>query len=371
MTARSAKANISIEALQHNLSVVKHYAPKKKVMCALKANAYGHGLLAVAKALQAADGFALAHLSEALALRAAGFEQEIIVLQGPQSLDDVAEFEKFNLHAAIHHKHQLELIKASALKIWLKVNTGMNRLGFALDEVESVKNDIKRFDNVELIALLTHFANADLIQTEKLAVEDQLAIFKSISSENMSVSTSNSGGLIQTAELKVFESEQEEWVRPGIMLYGVNPFEESSKTSLDLKPVMSLSAPIIAINQCKKGDSVGYGASWQAQTDSLIAVIAMGYGDGYPRHAKNNTPVIINGHICPLVGRVSMDLITVDITAIAHELVKIGDDALLWGEGTFGKERKYLPVETIAEYSNTIAYELLCAVSDKVHYNYN
>lgn len=356
---RNAIATIDLSALKANLAVVKKYAPHSKVMCAIKANAYGHGLLEAATALDAADGFAVAQVNEAIALRDAGIQQSITVLQGPANQYQLDLFEKNKLTAVIHHAHQLALIATSRLSVWLKINTGMNRLGFAIEDAQAAIDKIKQSKSLKLLGLFTHMANSDLPKSSSFTNE-QLSLFNQYK-QDLHASVANSATLIH------WQNAQFDWVRPGIMLYGVNPFSENVNLSEELLPVMSLTAPIIAINNCKKGDAIGYGSTWRAERDSKIAVVGIGYGDGYPRHAKNNTPVLINGQQCPLVGRVSMDLITVDITDL-HTTMSIGDTATLWGVDADTATR--LAVEKVAESADTIAYELLCAVYGRVQYQY-
>lgn len=359
---RSALAHIHLAALQHNLSIVKSYAPNSKVMCAVKANAYGHGLIETAQALQAADGFAVADLSEALALRHAGIVQTLLVLQGPQSKDDIALFEEHNISTVIHHAFQVPLLEHANISVWIKVNTGMNRLGFLPDEVEGVLKTIGHYKQLRLEGLFSHMADADFADSRG-TTDAQLALLNKINNKRYPLSTANSASLLH------WPQSQQDWVRPGIILYGVNPFIDSSKTDADLQAAMTLSAPIIAINTCLKGQKVGYAGKWQAERDSKIAVVAIGYGDGYPRHAKNGTPVLINGKTYPLVGRVSMDLLTVDITDADN--IHLFDHAVLWGEQQWQGKKVVLAVEKVAECADTIAYELLCAVYGRVNYNYN
>lgn len=359
MIHRNAIATVDLSAIAANLSVVKKYAPKSQVMCAVKANAYGHGLLETANALQAADGFAVAHIREAIALREAGMQQVITVLQGPAHQYDVDQFEKYKLCAVIHHKHQLVLIEHSRLTVWLKINTGMNRLGFAEDQAQQVIEEIKQFPTVKFAGLFTHMANSDR-PNSSTATTDQLDVFNQYK-QDLKSSVANSATLVH------WQQAQYDWVRPGIMLYGINPFSEHYPIDPALRAAMTLTAPVIAVNTCKKNATVGYGSTWRATRDSTLAVIGIGYGDGYPRHAKNDTPVLIHGKRYPLVGRVSMDLITVDITDLSTS-VSVGDIATLWGSDAANSA--CLPIECVAEHADTIAYELLCAVYGKVAYRY-
>lgn len=352
---RTAVATIDLAALRHNFAMVKRYSPSSQVLAVIKANAYGHGLLPVAKALSVADGFAVACLAEARALRAVT-DQRIVVLQGFQSPEELQIFSEHSIEAVVHQPWQIDTILNTALprpvNLWLKFNTGMNRLGLNADSLSAI-NSLEECAQVDALHLMTHMACADDRSDD--FTQQQLVEFEHLCAGiDLPRSIANSATLIAHADARV------EWLRPGIMLYGVNPFLEGVGADLDLKSVMQLSTRLIAINDCQQGDMVGYGGHWVCPKDMRIGVAAIGYGDGYPRHAENGTPVLINGQLCPLVGRVSMDMVTVDLSVCEH--VAIGDEVVLWGES--------LPVETIASHTGTIPYELLCNVYGRVNYHY-
>lgn len=354
MGIRSATAVINLAALVNNFNQIKKQAKNSQVLAVLKANAYGHGLERIAKALPQADAFGVARIDEALALRAGGVVKPIVLLEGFFSEKDLEICAANNFQTIIHNEHQLLAIEnaklSSPLKVWLKVDTGMHRLGVEPEDFERFYTRLKQSENVQTdIILMSHLACAD-DTTEKTTV-NQVALFESLcTKKNEERSMANSAGIW------AWPKSHYQWVRPGLMLYGVSPMSNNQRQNKNIIPVMTLQASLIAIRKVKAGDSVGYGGAWQCQTDTNIGVIAIGYGDGYPRHANNGTPVLLNNRIVPLVGRVSMDMITVDLGKnITDEL---GDMATLWGED--------LSVELIAEHATTIPYELLCNISRRV-----
>ena len=348
------KAIINLAALRHNFLVAKRAALHSKIMAVIKADAYGHGVLAVAKALTAADGFAVARLDEALQLRQAGIKKPILVLTGFALTSEVPVFADNELDAVVHSEHQLTLLDKARVKrpltIWLKINTGMNRLGIDPSWVDDVYNRLSLSEKVrQPIKLMTHLSCADDIDNQE--TERQITIFdRTVDGKNGEQSIANSAGLLN------WQYAQRHWVRPGIMLYGANPFEKTLVSKDVLQAVMTLQSVVIALRIVKKGQSVGYGNSWVADKTSLIATIGIGYGDGYPRRAAEGTPVLIAGQEAFLVGRVSMDTINVNVTACQG--ISIGDEVILWGEG--------LPVEDIARKCATISYDLLCGVTNRV-----
>jgi len=346
MSLRSAEAFIDFQALQHNFQRVKQYAPNSRVMAVIKADAYGHGIIHVARALDQADGFAVAHISEAISLREAGIIQPITVFQGFQSADQLAQMVAFNLRPTIYQSWQVDMLEqqlSGRLSVWLKVNTGMGRLGVQPSEAAELWSRLKQNSCVKELGLSSHFANADC--PEHLSNQQQIDCFQNLASQfQAQTSLANSAGLIS------FPQAHGDWVRPGIMLYGASPILDNSALSLDLKPVMQLKSPLIAINYLKKGDSLGYGSLWQCPEDMPVGIAAIGYGDGYPRHAPLGTPVWLNGKISQLIGRVSMDVISIDLRTI--ENARVGDEVVLWG--------KEVAVDEVAKSAETIAYELLC-----------
>ncbi len=342
---RSARIQIDGEALRHNLGRVKAYAPSSKVMAVIKANAYGHDVLAAASYLDAADAFALAMPAEAVALRRAGCSRPLIVLQGFANQEELKLCSRYDLQPVIHQQWQAELLYSASrfsLDVWLKIDTGMHRLGVPLEAVDQAYQTLKSAAVVHSIQFMSHFANAD--DPSHLLNNKQLESFINVIPESDAQrSIANSAAVISNV------SSHLEWVRPGIMLYGSSPLLERSAEELDLRPVMQFESRLAAIQYVRKGETIGYGSTWQCPEDMPVGVVAAGYGDGYPRHAPSGTPVWINGHLCPSVGRVSMDSICVDLRGVdaSH-----GDRAVLWG--------RELSVDTVASHAGTISYELLC-----------
>ena len=351
---RNARASIDLAALRHNLARVRDAAPRSRVMAAVKAEAYGHGMLRIAEALADADGFAVACLDEALALRDAGIEKPILVLQGAQSEAQLEAAATHEVSLCIHHQQQLRQLETARLSrpvsVWLKIDSGMHRLGVAPGEAPSIHAALAASANVKgTPALMTHFARAD--ERDADATPAQIKTF-----DDAITGLAGEQSLANSAAILAWPHSHRDWVRPGSILDGSSPFVNGDATQDGLKPVMTLRAPLIAIRQMKKGDAIGYGASWTCPEDMPIGCIAIGYGDGYPRHAPSGTPVLINGQRAPLAGRVSMDLLTVDLRGIA---AKVGDSVTLWGRG--------LSVDEIARHAGTISYELTCSVGPNVH----
>lgn len=352
---RASKIHIDTAALAHNVQCIRQLASASKILAVVKADAYGHGLTTVASALQAhTDGFGVCCLEEALTIRKLGIDTPIVLLEGFCSADELPLLVQYDLQCVIHHHYQLDLLAQARLNeplpVWLKVNTGMNRLGFSPEEVRQVWDRLQQCPSVRApIRLMTHFADAD--KTEKSTTANQIRLFKQIHNDFPVASS-----LANSAAILAWPQSHAEWNRPGIMLYGVSPFADSTGRDHDLQPVMTLSSQLIAIRRCRKEAAVGYGGHWLCPEDMDIGIVAVGYADGYPRNAGNGTPVLVNGRIAPLAGRVSMDLLSVDLRQ--HPDAQIGDPVVLWGQG--------LPVETIAQYSDTIPYELLCHVSARV-----
>jgi alanine racemase len=345
---RPLKAFINQASLRHNLSIVRQLTPKSKIMSVVKANGYGHGLINVAQGLNESDGFAVLTLNEAIDLRENGFEQDILLLEGAFESYEISIAAKMRINLVVHNQHQLEMINDAKLKqpidIHFKINTGMNRLGFNPQDSREIIESLKNKSYIKSMTLMTHFATAD----EPKGVDWQLNVFNNIANQfNFSRSVANSASILN------FKNTHLEWVRPGIMLYGASPIVEKKSRSFNLKPAMQLKSKIIAIQNLSKDDSIGYGDSFKAKDDMRIAVVACGYADGYPRHAPSGTPVYIEGKKTFTVGRVSMDMLYVDITNIPS--ASISSDVELWGEN--------IPVDEVAEKSGTVGYELLCAIS--------
>jgi alanine racemase len=346
-------AEIDLDALRHNFREAKRRAGSARIMAVIKANGYGHGALRVATALPEADAFAVARVDEGVALREAGIAQRIAVLQGFYRTEELQLHERYRLEPVVHSLLQVELLETNpihSLNIWLKLDSGMHRLGLEPEEFRDAARRLRACPSVrQPFGLLSHLACAD--DPADAATPRQLERFRdSAASLEGEHSLANSAGLLGWSE------SIQDWVRPGIMLYGVSPFAGNSGADLGLQPVMTLKTRLIAVKNLQPGDAVGYGGDWVCQRPTRLGIAAIGYGDGYPRHAGNGTPVLVNGWRAPIAGRVSMDMISVDLTDLP--LCAPGDSVTLWGEG--------LPVETIARCAATIPYELLCGVTQRV-----
>lgn len=356
--ARALKAYIDCKALKFNLEQIRLRAPKSSILAMVKANGYGHGLIPVAKALLSADAFGVACIEEARQLRAAGIENPIFLMEGFFNAEvELPEIIRLNLGSIIHHQAQLDALIAAQnsikdpIHIWIKINTGMHRLGFAMDEILSIWKILAKLPKIHVEGFMTHFAKADELDSN--ATEEQMNRFFQITQDfPVKRSLANSAGILG------WPLSHQDWVRPGITLYGVSPFAGRVGAQEGLRPVMTLCSEIIAIQKPKKGESIGYGGTFVCQKDMRIGVIAVGYGDGYPRLAPAGTPVLIHSQEVPIVGRVSMDMITVDLTTLPEAV--IGDPVQLWGAK--------LPVEKVANFMGTTAYELLTALSPRVHF---
>jgi alanine racemase len=344
---------IDIGALRHNLQVVRRLAPKSRVMAVIKANAYGHGLVMAARALDSADAFGVARLGEALALREAGIKTPIVLLEGVLDREQLDAAAAANLELFVHSPEQLELLGAASgrFKVWLKLDSGMNRLGFKGDAFHRAHAALSALPSVQQpIRLCTHLASADLPELPTTA--EQLMVF---AAAIRSLTGERSIG--SSAAILGFPDAHAEWVRPGLMLYGISPFRGTSGADHGLQPVMTLCSRVIAVKDLAAGEQVGYGGDWTATRPTRLAIASVGYGDGYPRSAASGTPVLVNGEKAALAGRVSMDMLAVDVTELQHS-VKVGDPVVLWGGG--------LPVEEIALWAETVAYTVVCGISQRV-----
>ena len=348
---RPLQARVHPTALLNNLLVVRNAAPTSKIMAVIKANGYGHGMLRVARALESADGYAVLSLADAIALRQMGFRQQILLLEGffePQELSAIAEQ---RITVVIHSNHQIDALDHAWLPVridcYLKINTGMNRLGFAPRDFPDVLARLKQCKGVGNISLMTHFASAD----EPTGISSQTALF-----DQLTEGLSYPKCLANSAAILRYPESHQDWIRPGIMLYGASPFVDQSSASLGLEPAMTLATELIAVQKLKAEDKVGYGGTFVADKEMRIGIVACGYADGYPRHAGTGTPVLVSGKRTRTLGRVSMDMMYADITDIPE--AGIGSEVILWGEG--------LPVEEVAKAAGTISYELLTARADRV-----
>jgi alanine racemase len=346
---------IDSSALRHNLQIIRQRAPRSRVMAVIKANAYGHGLVAVARALETADAFAVARLDEGLVLRAAGINAPIVLLEGVFGQEQLEVAAKANFELVVHSPEQIELLRAAPaaaqFKVWLKLDSGMNRLGFKGSAFKAAHSAISALPALKgVVNLMTHLACADMPDLPNTA--EQLLVFNTATR-----SMPGERSIESSAALLGFPESQADWVRPGLMLYGLSPFARSTGSDYDVKPVMTLHSQIIAVKDVAVGEQVGYGADWTAIRPTRLAIAAVGYGDGYPRSLQSGTPVLVNGERGGLAGRVSMDMIAIDTTDLAMA-PKVGDAVVLWGEG--------LPVEEVALWAETIPYTLVCGVSQRV-----
>ena len=357
-----SRAEINLTALRHNLNIVRSKT-NARVMAVIKANAYGHGMIKIARTLDDADGFAVATIEEAIDLREAGIHQNVLVLEGFHNIEGLRLLKAYNLQSVIHTERQVRELETSGIALsraWLKIDTGMHRLGFAPGQAASIYQRLKACDNISKpINVMTHLACAD--DERSAYTETQLSDFRQCIelmslADDAELSVANSAGILAWPD----SHTASHWVRPGIMLYGGSPVLGKTAAEFDLKPVMTLKSEVIAVHRFKQGDSIGYAQSYICESDCTVAVVAIGYGDGYPRHAQSGTPVLINARQYPLVGRVSMDMISVDVSDADD--VNIGDQVTLWGEG--------LPADIIATHANTISYELFCALTQRVRFQY-
>lgn len=351
----AAYVHLNLDAVRHNLAQVRRYAPNNKIMAVIKANAYGHGITRVARVLDGADGFAVARVDEGVRLRKAGFSQPITVLQGFVCVDELRLMQQHQLDSVIHTPQQIAMLQQQGsaeprLTVWLKMDTGMNRLGFKGSDFNAAYAQLQACIAVEQpIKLITHFANADDLLDDK--TRRQIDLFNdAVQGYPGERSIANSAGIIGWPNII------SDWVRPGLMLYGCSPFAGKTGPDFGLKPVMSLHSRLISVKNVSAGETVGYSGTWTCPADSRLGVVSIGYGDGYHRHTRCGAPILVNGQRVPLVGRVSMDMITVDLNSQPN--AQPGDPVTLWGDG--------LPVEEIAHHADTIPYTLLCGITQRV-----
>lgn len=348
------RAEISSRALKANLARLREIAPGSKVMAVVKANGYGHGLLNVAEVVNDADGFGLARLEEALEVRAGGVNARLLLLEGFFRTQDLPLLVEHDIDTVVHHESQLAMLESVSLEtpvtVWLKVDSGMHRLGFHPEDFEQVYQRLLANANVaKPVHLMTHFSCAD--EPDNQVTAAQMTRFQQVTEDLPGDKTlANSAGVLY------WPDSQADWIRPGIALYGVSPVAGDLGANHGLQPAMALMSQLIAVREHKAGESVGYGAYWTSSRDTRLGVVAIGYGDGYPRNAPEGTPVLVNGRRVPIVGRVSMDMLTVDLGPDAND--KVGDAAMLWGPD--------LPVEEVAEQIGTIAYELVTKLTPRV-----
>jgi alanine racemase len=353
--SRPAQITIDIAALRHNLNQVRLLAPHSSVLAMVKSNGYGHGISRIALALPDVEALGVASLEEGIQLRDAGVKNPICLMEGLFSAQEVPLAAQYEFNLIVHQFNQIEMLEKyykvnNPFSVWLKIDTGMHRLGFKPSDVKKAYDRLQNCASVKKpLGLMTHFAEADSLDRTRTA--QQVELFNMLTTElDGQRSLANSAGIIAWPETHA------DWVRPGIFLYGASPLAGHHGIEHNLRPVMVLSSEIIAIHQISKGERVGYGGTWTCPEDMCIGIVGIGYGDGYPLHAKSGLPILVNNRPCPLVGRVAMDMLTVDLRT--QPLAKVGDPVVLWGPG--------LPVEVIAEYSETTAYELLTRITQRV-----
>jgi alanine racemase len=348
---RPVEAIVDLQALRNNVAVAKRHAGSAGVFAVVKANGYGHGLERIVTGLEAADGFAVIELDSALRIRDEGIGKPVLLLEGFFDESELVAASGLGLSTVVHDRGQVEMLVgarlAQPLDVFLKVNTGMNRLGFKPDQVADVHASLTSSANVGKVVLMTHFADAD----GERGVAWQLTPFKQLAASlDLETCAANSAALLR------YPQSRGAWVRPGIMLYGASPFDDTSAAELGLRPVMTLRSQLIGVQQLAAGDSVGYACTFSADRPMRIGIVATGYGDGYPRHAPSGTPVLVDDKRCRTVGRVSMDTLCVDLDAAPG--ADVGSAVTLWGDG--------LPVEEVATSAGTVSYELLTRVTARV-----
>ncbi|OAT37551.1 alanine racemase [Proteus myxofaciens] len=349
--SRPAKVTLNLEALAHNLAVIKHKAKNSKIWSVVKADAYGHGLSRLWPTLSKTDGFALIELDNAIMLREEGWLGPILLLEGFFKPEDVYLLERYSITTVVHSDWQLEAIDKAQLErpinIYLKLNSGMNRLGYRPEQYHQIIQRVKNIQNIGSITQMTHFANSDT----GVNMDKQKHVIEQTMIDELPRCLANSAATL------FYPETHYDWVRPGIILYGASPSGIwQDIASFNLKPVMTFSSEILSIQHVKKGEQIGYGSRYTASRDMRVGVVACGYADGYPRHAPDGTPILVNGHKTQLVGRISMDMLTIDVTDFAD--VTYGSSVELWGE--------HLPVDDVASACGTIGYELLCAIAPRV-----
>lgn len=354
----TAEAIIDIAALQHNFKLLHGKCLSAKVAVVIKANAYGHGAVQFAQALPEADAFAVSRLPEAVELRNAGIKQPILLLEGCFCVDELKSASALGFHTMIHNEQQLKELESikvdKPIQVWLKIDTGMHRLGISPESVAEYYKRIKASSNSDdEIGFASHFHSADELGSD--ATTQQIKCF-----EEATKGYSGPRSLSNSAGVLYWPDAHYDWLRPGIALYGIVPRIESTGAEEGLRSVMTLKSKLISVREHKKGEAVGYGHNWVASQDTRIGVVAMGYGDGYPRTAPSGTPVLINGRRASIVGNISMDMITVDLGPNAQD--KVGDEVIFWGND--------LPVEEIALHIGTLAYELVIKLTGRVKKTY-
>jgi alanine racemase len=355
--SRPIRARISLDAMRHNLAAARSRAAGRRVWAVVKANAYGHGIERAVQGFGTADGLALIDLDEARRARAAGWMRPILLLEGLFDASDVAAARELGLTVVVHAAEQIRLLETAPpgvpIGVHIKLNTGMNRLGFAPDEFAPARERLAQLSSVRIDGLSMHFANSDRADAHEgpVSMANQLERFEAVCRGLPELRcVSNSAALFLHPPLA------EAWVRPGIVLYGATPAAERSASQLGLRPAMTLASQVIAVRNVQAGDAVGYGSRFAARRPTRIGVVACGYADGYPRHAPDGTPVSVAGTRVPLAGRVSMDMITIDLSDAPQ--AQVGSPVELWGSE--------IPIDDVATHAGTVGYELMCALAPRV-----
>lgn len=353
---RPIAATIHMGALRHNLQRMREAAKGRTLWAVVKANAYGHGLLRAARAFEEADGLALIDLCDAQKVREQGWTKRILLLEGFFDESDLPLLEKFDIETIVHNRHMIEILKAHApfksLKVHIKINSGMNRLGFLATEEEGVRAELEAIEGVRVMGVVTHFANAEpTYEADKPAtVSLQLSRMRQIEPRPEHLCMANSAATLWQDDVKG------DAVRAGVALYGASPDSHYTSEDLDIRPAMTLSAKILAIQNVPVGEAIGYGSRFVTHRDSRIAVVACGYADGYPRSTPDGTPTYVEGKIAPIAGAISMDMLTIDVTDVPE--ARLGSEVELWGS--------HILVNEVAKRCGTIGYELLCAIALRV-----
>ncbi len=379
-------ATIDASALRNNLDVVRRMAPRSRIIAVVKANGYGHGMIRVARALADADGLGVARLADAVALREAGVTRRILLLEGVFGAEQFALAAREQCEIVVHSPEQLDVLEqfsgSHRFVVWLKLNSGMNRLGFRVEDFAAAHARLRRCSSVSLIRVMTHLSSSEerdgaRPSSSATAASGQHAAGADPFERADAVAASGRGEVTAT-QLRIFDDavaslghersvansaaviawpeSHQDWVRPGLMLYGMSPMPNKTAADLGLRPAMTLSTQLIAVQNIGIGEAVGYNGIWRAQRPSRIGIAAIGYGDGFPRSTRNGAPVLVGGREAAIAGRVSMDMSAIAVTDLPD--AKPGDEVVVWGEG--------LPAERLAPYADTTCYELVCRVTSRV-----
>ena len=376
---RAAHAEISLSAVRHNLALVQTKAPESRVLAIVKADGYGHGLEAIAQTLARAprpvDAFGVASIDDAVRLRANGIIERIVLLSGFDEISDLAAIQELALDCVIHHTSQISMLECAPrikntkpIRVWLKLDSGMRRLGFFTDEFAPALQRLRALALIDAeITLMSHFAHADAVGRQTSDAE-QAASLQSKAQINtfdqaiaLAAPSAHPQSLANSGAILSIPLSHRQWIRPGGVLYGLSTHDQLTGADLGFQPAMRLSTRLVSVKTIQAGDAVGYGGGFVAPCPMRIGIAAIGYGDGYPRHAATGTPVRVAGYLTRIIGRVSMDLLSVDLSSLPN--IDVGAEVILWGEE--------LPVERIARAAETISYELTCGVTKRVRFSYS